>query len=166
MLNRNFKRILLIIASLLILIGIVLMAWAYFIHREKTVIKVDLGLSESIKFEELCLLPGEQCDYDLKFVKNGSENSYELTLKFRELETKEEHRLQEFAYARIEAGGEILYDELLIDAFEDEGLTLTVNFKEDINTELKILYYLPIDVGNEAQNAEALFELLITASNE
>jgi hypothetical protein len=29
-----------------------------------------------------------------------------------------------------------------------------------------MVYYLPVDIGNEAKNAEAVFELLLTASNE
>ena len=44
--------------------------------------------------------------------------------------------------------------------------TITRYFGEDKNTEFQIVYYLPIDVGNEAKNAEALFGLMLTASNE
>ena len=51
-------------------------------------------------------------------------------------------------------------------AFEKEKIVLPVDFDEGENTELKIVYYLPLDVGNEAKNAEAVFELLLTASNE
>ena len=40
------------------------------------------------------------------------------------------------------------------------------DFRENKNTELKVIYYLPLDVGNEAKNAEAIFELQLTASNE
>ena len=67
---------------------------------------------------------------------------------------------------KIVSNGETVYDELLATAFEDEILVLPVDFNEGINTELKIVYYLPLEVGNEAKNAEAVFEVLLTASNE
>ena len=67
---------------------------------------------------------------------------------------------------KIVANGEVISDELLADAFEKEKIVLPVDFDEGENTELKIVYYLPLDVGNEAKNAEAVFELLLTASNE
>ena len=35
-----------------------------------------------------------------------------------------------------------------------------------ITTPFEIVYYLPIDVGNEAKNAVAVFELHLTAYNE
>ena len=31
---------------------------------------------------------------------------------------------------------------------------------------MKIVYYMPIEIGNEAKNAEAIFDLLLTATNE
>ena len=168
MFNSKVRRILLIVTCILILIGIALMAWAYFVHRDKNVIKIklDIGTSESIKFEELSLLPGESCEYTIRLTRNGSEDKYELGLDFREISTADNQLLKEFAYVKIEAGGETVYQMLLADAFEDSVLKLPVDLKKNVNTELKIVYYLPIDVGNEAQNAEAFFELLLTASNE
>ena len=50
--------------------------------------------------------------------------------------------------------------------FEAENINLPVDFSEGKNTELKITYYLPIDIGNEAKNAEAIFELRFESSNE
>ena len=47
---------------------------------------------------------------------------------------------------------------------EDEKITLSVDFAAEKNAELKIVYYLPLDVGNEAKNAEGMFELQFTAS--
>ena len=47
-----------------------------------------------------------------------------------------------------------------------ENLNTTQIYTHIENTELKIVYYLPLEVGNEAKKAEAFFELLIKASNE
>ena len=46
------------------------------------------------------------------------------------------------------------------------GIMVPVNFKEKTNTEFNVVYYMPEEVGNEAQNAAARFELKLTASNE
>ena len=45
-------------------------------------------------------------------------------------------------------------------------LFLPVHFDLLHNTELTVEYYMPIEIGNEAKNAEAHFELHLTASNE
>ena len=79
---------------------------------------------------------------------------------------KEEKTLKNFARVKILVKGEAVYDELLANALKDENISFSVDFGEDKNTELTVVYYLPIEVGNEAKNAEAIFELLITASNE
>ena len=82
------------------------------------------------------------------------------------VDTDEEKTLKKYARVKIVADGEVISDELLADAFEKEKIVLPVDFDDKKNTELKIVYYLPLDVGNEAKNAEAVFELLLTASNE
>ena len=55
---------------------------------------------------------------------------------------------------------------MLATAFEGEGIDLHVDLTRAKHQELIITYYMPLEVGNEAQNAEAIFDLLITATNE
>jgi ribonuclease-3 len=55
---------------------------------------------------------------------------------------------------------------LLADAFESDAIVLPVDFSQNRNTELTVTYYMPSEVGNEAENAEAIFDLRIVASNE
>ena len=74
--------------------------------------------------------------------------------------------MKNYARVKIFANGEVVSDEQLADAFENEKIILPVDFDEGKNTELKIVYYLPLEVGNEAKKAEAFFELLLKASNE
>ena len=64
------------------------------------------------------------------------------------------------------ADDEAVCDELLADVIANDDLVLPVDFKENKNTKLKVVYYLPLEVGNDAKNAEALFELRLTATNE
>lgn len=162
--RRKILRILMGIASLLIILGVVLMVRMCARAENPNVIVIHLEEDEveGIKFEHLCLIPGETCEYR---VSVHSDMAKQCDLQFDFVET-EEDTLKHYAYVRIESGGEVVYDKLLAEAFEDEAICAVADFRENKNTEFTIVYYLPIEVGNEAENAEAVFELLISARNE
>lgn len=163
MTKSKLMRIVLTATSVLILIGVVLMAWMLATMDDRNYIKIDLDDEvEPIVFEDLCLIPGQQSVYTLR-LNSGSAQQCELSLDFVELEEK---NLKEYAYIRIESDGQVLYDQRMSIAFEDGDIVLPVDFTNTDKAEFTIIYYLPIEVGNEAQNAEAVFELLIKASNE
>lgn len=66
----------------------------------------------------------------------------------------------------MEKDGEVICDELLAEVFAQEGYELAVDFADGAKNEIKIIYYMPENVGNEAQNAEAKFDLIVTATDE
>lgn len=164
MTKSTFMRIVLIVGSALILVGVSLMTWMLVTEDDRSVIDVQLenGKTQSVEFENLSLVPGEECEYTIS-LGSDTASKYDLSLDFVEIEEK---TLKNFARVKIVANGEVVCDELLATVFEDENIVLPVDFTEGKNTELKIVYYLPLEVGNEAKNAEAVFELLLTASNE
>lgn len=164
MTGKNLKRIILTVGSLMIIVGVSLMGWMLANENDQGVIDVKLedGQTESLSFEHLTLIPGQECEYVIQLEKT-SENTYNLELDFVELEEK---TLKNYARVKIVAGDEIVCDELLADAFENDAIVLPVDYAAGQNTELKIVYYLPSEVGNEAKKAEAIFELLLTASNK
>ena len=165
MLSHKITRALLVISSLLILIGILMTVWISIKNKNKDVIKVQLsdGKTEVISFDGLSLFPGGSCEYKIK-LKNDGFPRYDLTLDF--VDVDEEKTLKNYAYVKIIANGEVLCDELLATAFEDDTIALLVDDEKGINTELTVIYYLPIEVGNEAKNAEAVFEVQLTASKQ
>ena len=165
MLSNKIMRVLLVIASLLVLIGILMTAWIYIRKKDKDVIKVQLsdGEAEVINFDALTLLPGNSCEYTIK-LKNDGFPKYNVSLDF--VDVDEAKTLKNYAHVKIIANGAVVCDELLATVFENDNIVLPVDEKKGINTELKIVYYLPLEVGNEAKNAEAVFEVLLTASNE
>lgn len=160
----KLTRIILIAGSVLIIVGVSLMGWMLATEDERSVIEVQLenGKTQSVEFENLSLVPCEECEYTIKLEKSRADK-YDLNLDFVEIEEK---TLKNYARVKIIANGEVVCDELLATVFENEDIVLPVDFGEDKNTELKIVYYLPIEIGNEAKKAEAIFELLLTASNE
>ena len=88
---------------------------------------------------------------------------YEVHLFFEETQSG---TLKHYAYIRIEANGRELCDQLMATVLAGEGIDLFVDLHQVEQQEVIITYYLPIEAGNEAQNAEAGFDLLITVSNE
>lgn len=156
--------IILMVGSVLIIVGVSLMTWMLATVDERNVIRVSLdkGDSDPVKFEALSLVPGDECEYGVKLVK-GRTNT--LDLRFDFIETGD-GTLKNYARVKIMVQGNIVYDDLLANALENEKISLSVDFEKNKNTEFQVIYYLPIDVGNEAKNAEAKFGLMLTASNE
>ena len=156
--------VLMVGGGVLTLIGVALMMWTGAGLGEDDEIVVDLASEDTqvIEFENLCLIPGESCEYTIT-LKGEHADRYELLFDFVELE---EGTLKNFAFVKIQSGDQVLYDRLLSEAFAQEHLVLPVDFDKEQNTELTIIYYLPIEVGNEAKNAGAVFELHVKASNE
>lgn len=162
--NTIFKRILMIPMSVLIIVGVIIISWMNNAANRINSITVNMEDSEVqlVKFERIGLIPGETCEYKIK-IKNNRD--FVMHLDFVEVETPETKDLDEFAFVKIVSNGETICDDLLSDVFKMDGFVLPVDISEKINTELTIIYYLPIDVGNEAKNAEADFDLLIKVSD-
>ena len=156
-------RIVMVILSAMLLIGVGMTGWMLGTRDDREAVRIDLdGQIDPIGFENLCLIPGESCSYTFR-MKGDVAKEYDVHLRFEETEEK---TLKNFAYVRIETNGQVLCDELMATAFEGEGIELHVDLSQVKQQDLIITYYMPLEVGNEAQNAEAIFDLLITATNE
>ena len=156
-------RSVMVILSAMLLIGVGMTGWMLGTRDDREAVRIDLdGQIDPIGFENLCLIPGESCSYTFR-MKGDVAKEYDVHLRFEETEEK---TLKNFAYVRIETNGQVLCDELMATAFEGEGIELHVDLSQVKQQDLIITYYMPLEVGNEAQNAEAIFDLLITATNE
>ena len=160
----KLMQIILIVGSILIIVGVSLMTWMLATEDDRNVIRVqiDEGESKPVKFEALTMVPGDECEYSVKLVKGGT-NKFDLKFDFEETG---DGTLKNYARVKIIVRDNVVYDDLLVNTLENKNILLSVDFGEDKNTEFQIVYYLPIDVGNEAKNAEALFGLMLTASIE
>ena len=136
------------------------MGWVLSDHNRANsiTIHVETDETELVSFRHIGLIPGESCEYKIKF--KGKED---VILEFDFIE-KEEKSLKNFAYVRIVSEDNVIFEELLADAFENEEIVVPISFYKKLNTELTIIYYRPDEVGNEAKNAEADFDLEIRAS--
>lgn len=156
--------ILLALTAVLILVTVALSLYYICVRNNRNVIQLNISADESysVDFKALALLPGDDISYTLR-VKSEEKQKYKMTLKFNETDT--EQKLKDFVYVRIEMGDEVIYEKLLADSFTDEALSLDVDFTNVKKNEFRITYHMPEEVGNEAQNSEAFFELHITAEN-
>lgn len=136
----------------------------YLLLDDGRLIQVELDGTEnqSVRFERLGLVPGESCEYTLRFT--GKADRYALKLVFSETEASQ--TLKNYVCVRISADGETLCDSLLSDVLCGDGIELFADFTSKAKKDVKVVYCIPSDVGNDAQNAVADFELLITASEE
>ena len=165
--RRRILQIVLAISSVIVIVGVVLMGAVMGSEDDRNVIEVVLDEIEgetNVNFEYLTLVPGESCEYTLSFDAEEA-NEYDVTLEYYEKEADKGHVLKDYARVRIESGEEILCDELLAAVFDGMTFRFPVNVEAKQNTQIRLVYYLPIDVGNEAQDAEAFFGLKITATN-
>ena len=163
--HNRFNQIVLASTSLLIIFAVILL-WINLASTDDfdvtDTVVVEDGETKILKFENLSLIPGEQCEYAIS-LKGDHPKAYDVTFDFEELF---DLSLKNFAYVKILADGELLLDELLADAFKNDSIKLHVDFEQEDDVDLLITYYLPVEVGNEAKNAEAVFDLRISASNE
>lgn len=155
----------LIVIGILILVGVILTA-CFFFHpygREDLVeINIEPGRRHAVEIRDLNLYPGKENVYSV-LLYSDVEGTYKLKLAFEEIE---EHSLKQYVYAAVEVEGEILCEALLADLFVEEGLTLSCDLKKKDAFLLTIRYSMPEEVGNEAQGAKAIFDLVLTASKE
>lgn len=124
-------------------------------------IEVKDGMSKEVVFKELSLAPGQSCEY--KMVLNREKKiAYDLTFEFEEAENLD---LKEYVYVKMETKGEVFFEKLLADAFKEGTFKLFVEAGEAGEDDIMITYYLPAEIGNEAQNAKSVFKLLVTAES-
>ena len=140
---------------------------AYFVANPDRgdVISVDLGKpsGDTVNFDDLALLPGHSSEYKI-FLGGDVKNDCNVTLKFAESGDKD---LKKFVYAKIEYNGKNVYgkDMLLEELFKADAVTFPCELSNGEDHIIKITYYMPVEVSNEAENAEADFVLEIVASN-
>lgn len=119
--------------------------------------------STSVRFEDLGIIPGEQTEYTVE-VYCEFEGEYDVELSFKQNDG-DRSGLEDHVYAKLEIDGEEICDVLLAELLYGKTLTLKDEFKEGEPLEIDICYYMKEDVGNEAQEAEVEFELVVTVSN-
>ena len=156
-----------LVLSLLIILSIIFIGHAIansgYAENDIIYVKVEEEITKKeVVFKKLSLSPGDSCQYTLLFEREEV-TGYDVTFKFEE--TKEMD-FKNYVHVKMEANGTVFYDKLLAEAFEDEEVHLRVDPAKTGSGDIHIIYYLPMDIGNEAQSAKSTFKLLVTAVSQ
>ena len=156
-----------LVLSLLIICSIIFIGHAVSdsgnVENDIIYVKVEEEITKKeVVFKKLSLSPGDSCDYTLIFEREEV-TGYDVTFKFEETEELE---LKNYIYVKMEAHGNVFYEKLLADAFKDGEINLHIDPAKTGGGDIHITYYLPMDVGNEAQRAKSTFKLLVTAVSQ
>ncbi len=164
MTKNTFMRISMIASSALILVGVALTVYFSVAFNNRRVIKIDVEPDEihSVEFKELFLIPGQEEEYILS-LKSDIKEKYNAEIIFDEIA---DGKLKNFARARIELNDEVIFDDSLASLLDGDKITLSIDPKKNPAKQIKITYYLPAEVGNDAQDTTSDFELLISISNQ
>ena len=129
-------------------------------------IKVGLdGDGETVEFHNLQMHPGDQVEFELALT-NEVEGECQLTLDFIDSAPEGINNLKDYIKVIIIFNGEKVYEEELASVIERQLAPIDCVLDKKKPVEMKIIYLMPIEVGNEAENAEAFIDLKITVSNE
>lgn len=143
---------------------------AYFIsntdRREVVHLELEEGSEETLSFEDLALLPGEETSYIVSLSGDVS-GVGEVTVNFKpdEEALTEEGRLADYLYARVTVGEEVICDALLSTLLAGDPFVFQNDFSTLERLDLNVTYYILKDVGNEVQGASASFYLAVRVDN-
>jgi hypothetical protein len=153
--------IVMVLSSVLILIGVAIMAYFLCVSDSEGSFELNLTANgkKKVEFDELFLIPGEQREYTIS-LRSDLDGQY--TLAFDPVEEGDK-TLKYYARVKMEIDGEVICDKLLTDFFDDDPILLQCYLTNDEAYDVKFTYYMPIEIGNEAENASADFDIIITA---
>jgi hypothetical protein len=165
-LKGSFINVALTALCVLILLGLGLSAYFVASSDRNDVVCVELGEGEKevIAFDSLSLLPGEEEAYKIS-LRTSVVGVGTVSLDFAE-EGSEEGRLKDYLYVRLIVDGETLCDDLLSNVLSRDAIAVECELSEETPFDFLVVYYLPVETGNEVQGATAAFTLSVWASNK
>ena len=152
-----------LLGVLAIIIGVVLI-YTLYNEDDRDVIRINVDNQESktISFENLAMAPGEETGYTFMFDQVDLAE-YDVVLQFKKTEKTVPC---DFIYVRISVDGEVMHDKSLGEFLDKDPVFFHINPIKNKSREVNVTYYIPLDVGNEAQDVEVYFDLIVTATSQ
>ena len=159
-----------IISSVIILTGVVIGALTLNgVGEDGT---TNITFSEDVhegtaEFREMLVHPGETLEHTL-LLKNKVEGECRLKIDFDEHKPNLlANELKKYVYVTVTLSGEPIVENILLEEmFSTEIPVITCNLSKKEPVELKILFHMPVETGNEAEFTEAYFDVHVSISNE
>ena len=162
MVKKEAWRIFLVLFGALVLLCGCVLAYVASESNYGNIINLDIedGECEKVEFKEFYILPGESCSYVLR-LNMKTYGNYSLNLDFERVSSQ---NLEKYVNVKILVGGRTLCDTPLSELLSDENQGINYLMSSWLPENVEIIYYIPEEVGNEAQGAYTTFDLNITAS--
>lgn len=152
-----------LIGILALVVGVILMYTLYH-GKERDIIHINIDSRESktVSFQNASMVPGEETGYTFVFDQVDLAE-YDVALQFKKTEKTVPC---DFIYVRISVDGKVLHDKPLDNFLDNNAVFIHIEPIEDKREEVEVTYYIPLDVGNEAQDIEVYFDLVVTATSQ
>ncbi len=141
------------------------LAWStwYFISQNDTAYEQYAVLGDGFHtvtasdLEEI--YPGAEVKYNLKLIAK-QKDEYHMTLRFHKTDASP---LGEFVRVELRVNGEPLDSDMLANYLSGKEIVFTADLTQERMMELEIVYSMGAEIGDEAQNAEANFDIVISS---
>ena len=156
---------LIIAMSIMIVVGIILSTVLYYVNRKTSsenftvILKEDTLTAAPFSVALTGMRPGEPEEYTV-LLKAEKEAERKIYMEFREIENK---GLPQFVEIEIFANGESVAKMPMEDIFEAEPVCFTCRASMKEPVQIKIVYLMSQDVGNEAMGTSSKFEIKISS---
>lgn len=125
-------------------------------------INIEDGECEKVEFKKIFILPGESCSYMLR-LNMKAHGKYSLHLDFDMVDS---HNLEKYVNVKVLVDGRTLCDTPLSELLSEDNRGIDYLMSSWLPENVEIVYYIPEEVGNEAQGAYTTFDLNVTAALE
>ena len=130
-------------------------------HGDNIKVRVDVDAPQLVAIQDSVLVPGFENEYCVK-VTADKPGEYDLTFSFIE-KGDPDNALKDNLYILIEYDG-VVYCHNTLSALYEGGPTITLNLKRIKAQNIRVVYYIPEEVGNEIQGNIADFDVFINAT--
>ena len=150
------------ILCLMVILGFVVWAFINNFFKAPEVNFDAEGVSETVSISGLALAPGDEREYsfDLKCRDSGK---YQVSIELLE---KADGGLKEFINVRVFLGDELVFSGNLSEVMGDSEVLLKEHTFGRESVELRIVYDMPLEVGNEAMGKYADFDMTLLLSEK
>lgn len=143
---------------------------AYMLWHAKdrdSAISVGLGeTSEIVEFHNLEMHPGDSLEFDIELT-HEVEGECKLSLDFIDsAPATVTNNLKNYIKVILIFNGSKVYEDDVTNAIDKDLAPIMCELDDKVPVKMTVIFMMPIEVGNEAENAEAFIDLSITASNE
>ncbi len=144
------------------MIGIIIGVWSY-VSQDKFVNEKTIVLNEQPQTEmEVSpsgLCPGMSVSYKIHLRANEGD-SFGITMDFKKTDTDS---LAQFVDVEVRLSGEKIDSAKLSEYLGGKQITFPIEFDGTSEIDIEIVYSMGIDVGDDAQNTTADFNIVLSA---